>query len=61
LISGERSEIKKSQACGSSVLNGNGFILPSSQGQNKKIFLLCVLGVFAVNDRFGTKVIYDLS
>jgi hypothetical protein len=36
LISGERPEIKKFQACGASVLNGNGFILPSSQRQNKK-------------------------
>jgi hypothetical protein len=36
LISGERPEIKKLQACGASVLNGNGFILPSSQRQNKK-------------------------
>jgi hypothetical protein len=52
LISGERPEIKKFQACGASVLNGNGFVLPSAQRQNKKIFLLCVLRGFAVNDRF---------
>jgi hypothetical protein len=37
LISGERPEIKKFQACGASVLNSNGFILPSSQRQNKNI------------------------
>jgi len=36
LISGEWPEIKKFQACGASVLNGNAFILSSSQRQNKK-------------------------
>jgi hypothetical protein len=36
LISGERPETKKLQACGASVLKSYGFILPSSQRQNKR-------------------------
>jgi hypothetical protein len=33
LISGEKPEIKKFQACGASVLNGNGFFYRSLNGK----------------------------